>query len=157
MLHSLNHDQRLYVVKCSAGFTCLGFDVCERWGDAIAKWIWTFPAEYRAKEGVTEALSAWAAAKPETEGRYAAYKALCAAGALLNKLTGKRADYELTPQLVGLEGRRVEVTERDGTKRRFNVGKSTGWAPCHLEIKTRRSMGGCPAYVPEGATVRVVS
>ena len=48
----------------------------------------------------------------------------------------------LTAQLVGLEGWRVEVVDRDGAKRRFIVGKSTGWRPCHLELLTRRSLGG---------------
>ena len=35
-------------------------------------------------------------------------------------------------------------------------GKSMGWMPIHLEIKRRDSIGGGSAYVPEGATVRVV-
>ena len=48
----------------------------------------------------------------------------------------------LTPQLCGLEGWRVEVITEYDEKRRFIVGKSTGWKPCHLEVKTRRSMGG---------------
>lgn len=48
----------------------------------------------------------------------------------------------LTPQLVGLEGCRVEVTDDDGTVRRFKVGRSTGWVPCHLEVYNARSLGG---------------
>lgn len=52
---------------------------------------------------------------------------------------------DLTPQLIGLEGYRVSVLDTDGNKRRFIVGKSTGWKPCHLEIKTKRSLGGSPA------------
>jgi len=48
----------------------------------------------------------------------------------------------LTSQLLGLEGWRVEVVDVDGDTRRFIVGKSTGWRPCHLEVKTRRSYGG---------------
>ena len=32
-----------------------------------------------------------------------------------------------------------------GERRRFIVGKSTGWRPCHLEIKTARSACGDPA------------
>ncbi len=50
----------------------------------------------------------------------------------------------LTPQLVGLEGWRVEVTE-NGTKRRFIVGRSTGWRPCHLEMSRRNAIGGSSA------------
>jgi hypothetical protein len=51
----------------------------------------------------------------------------------------------LTKQLNGLEGWRVEVVTMAGDTRRFIVGKSTGWQPCHLEIKTARSRGGIPA------------
>ena len=51
----------------------------------------------------------------------------------------------LSPQLIGLEGWRVEVSTRCGEKRRFYVGRSTGWKPCHLEIHNRRSLDGTPA------------
>ncbi len=51
----------------------------------------------------------------------------------------------LNPQLIGLEGWRVEVVTSYDEKRRFIVGKSTGWRPCHLEVNNRRSMGGVPA------------
>ncbi len=53
-----------------------------------------------------------------------------------------RSDSGLSPQLTGLEGWQVEVTDHYGETRRFIVGKSTGWIPCHLEIKTARSSGG---------------
>ena len=56
-----------------------------------------------------------------------------------------RSDAGLTPQLVGLERARVEVVDHDGTRRRFIVGRSTGWIPCHLELKRRDSSGGHPA------------
>ena len=39
-------------------------------------------------------------------------------------------------------GQRVEVVDRYGNKRRFWVGRSTGWKPVYLEVKTTRSMGG---------------
>lgn len=59
-----------------------------------------------------------------------------------------QTDYTgLTAQLLGLEGYRVEATAFDGQKRRFIVGRSTGWKPCHLELHNRRSMGGQPANV----------
>jgi hypothetical protein len=56
-------------------------------------------------------------------------------------------DYSgLSPQLKGLEGYRVEVIRLGDTRpRRFIVGMSTGWRPCHLEILTKRSHGGSPA------------
>ena len=48
----------------------------------------------------------------------------------------------LSPQLVGLEGWRVEVETTYGEKRRFIVGRSTGWVPCHIELYNRRSHDG---------------
>lgn len=62
----------------------------------------------------------------------------------------------LEPRLIGLEGKRVEITLPDGTRERFYVGKSTGWLPCHLEIKRRDSSGGGAVYLPAGATVKVI-
>jgi hypothetical protein len=47
--------------------------------------------------------------------------------------------------LAHLLGHRVEVVDKFDETRRFIVGKSTGWRPCLLEVKTRRSMGGGPA------------
>lgn len=61
---------------------------------------------------------------------------------------------EVAPQLVGLEGRRVEVVDAYGETRRFTVGRSSGWMPCHLEIARRDSNGG-PAVT--GAPFKSVS
>jgi hypothetical protein len=51
----------------------------------------------------------------------------------------------LTKQLLGLEGWRVEVITTYGEKRRFIVGKSTGWKPSHLEVSRRNALGGFSA------------
>lgn len=57
----------------------------------------------------------------------------------------------LTPYYVS--GERIEVTYtedmgdsrmNDGRSERFYVGKSTGWKPIYLKIKTRTSSGGLP-------------
>ena len=61
----------------------------------------------------------------------------------------------LTKQLVGLEGKRVEVVDNYGEKRRFIVGRSTGWRPCHIERKLRTSHGGFSADAGY-ASVRVI-
>jgi hypothetical protein len=76
----------------------------------------------------------------------------------MEKMTGERWDglssaekeairdnSGLSPQLVGREGYRVEVETTYGEKRRFIVGKSTGWKPCHVELFNRRSWGGFAA------------
>jgi hypothetical protein len=63
----------------------------------------------------------------------------------------------LTPQLIGLEGARVEVVcSMTSEKRRFWVGRSTGWRPCHLEVLTRRSMGGSPAWGAPYTSVKII-
>lgn len=51
----------------------------------------------------------------------------------------------LSPQLTPWKGWRVNVIRMDRTIDRFIVGQSTGWRPCHLEIKTSRSSGGISA------------
>jgi hypothetical protein len=63
----------------------------------------------------------------------------------------------LTPQLEGLEGKRVEVVTKYGETRRFWVGRNIRSAPVqiHLEILTTRSLGGAPAEM-EYESVRVV-
>ena len=76
-----------------------------------------------------------------------------------NKLTPAEKDKVrdlsgLIPELVGMEGWRIEVTYPDGGKARYYVGRSAGWIPCHLEIKTSRSSGGGSVYWPEGTTFR---
>lgn len=56
-----------------------------------------------------------------------------------------RSDASLTKQLIGHEGWRVEVETTYGETRRFIVGRSSGWIPCHIEIKRRDSSGGIGA------------
>ncbi len=51
----------------------------------------------------------------------------------------------LSPQLLGLEGWRVEVVTDYGETRRFIVGRSTGWRPCHIEISRRTAHSGVGA------------
>ena len=69
-----------------------------------------------------------------------------------------RDESGLTPELVGLEGWRVEVTIQNGDSYRFIVGRSTGWRPCHIELARRDSSGGPAAsrgYVSVRSLYRV--
>ena len=141
-LKSINPEQRLYVISTGKGYSCLSFDVAEKWRQQVAAYVGDAKLAAPVPLGTAE--------------HYAAYLAAMSAGADHAKQTGTRDESELIPALRGLEGKRVEVTTPDGEKSRFWVGKSTGWRPIHLEIKTRASSGGGSAYVPEGATVRVV-
>ena len=142
MLDSINHKQKLYVLKCGNGFSCLGFDYAEKRRVAVLAWLGRRPIEGPAL-GTAE--------------HFAAYEQAMKDGADYAAKTRERCLFELSPLLIGLEGKRVEVTTPSGEKSRFYVGRSTGWMPCHLEIKTRASTDGCAAYVPEGSSVRVLN
>lgn len=71
-----------------------------------------------------------------------AYEQLVEVARQKNAGAGWRSESELIPELKGLEGRRIEVVDRWGQRRRFYVGKSTGFIPVHLEIARRDSTGG---------------
>lgn len=142
-LHSINAERRLYVLRHPGGFTCAGFDYAERIRAAVLAWL-SLPVP-SIPLGTAE--------------HFADYERALALGAEHNRRTGKRCDAELTPRLIGLEGKRVEVSysEVDGSthRERFTVGKSTGWMPVHLEI-ARGADGGGAVHLPADATVRVL-
>jgi hypothetical protein len=139
---TINREQELYVISCGRGYTCLGFDVCLKWARGIAEWLGVPEVEHYLC-GTMEA--------------YELYEELCVEGRRKHDKTGERCPALLTPQLVGLEGKRVEVVDCDGEKRRFIVGKSTGWLPIHLEISRRNSSGGFGVTGAPFRSVRVVS
>jgi len=147
MLHSVNREQRLYVLKEGCGFSCLGFDVAESRRRAL--WAWVGQVCPDLRKGYTK--------------HYADYRAAVAAASWHSdslRTRGARSwrcPVELTPALIGLEGRRVEVSGPDGYRKRFNVGRSTGWMPIHLELANSRSHGGGAVYVPKGGSVRVIA
>lgn len=137
---TINYDQELYVIHLpEGGYSCLGFDVClERVHQVSLELIMRglLPSDYDL-EGVKV-----------HRGTMAAYDTLMNLQDVLRanvEETGEAAICGLSPQLVGLEGHRVEVVDPDGMTYRFIVGKSTGWMPRHLEIKRRDSTGGTAA------------
>lgn len=117
----INKLQRLFVIPCGGGFSCLGFDV-ER-------------AKTRAI--LAELKQPGPVARPGTRAAYAEYLAALETA----KQSGRRLVCDLHPRLIGLEGRRIECTLY-GEKVRFKVGKSTGFIPCHLALHNARSTGG---------------
>lgn len=137
-LHAINRTQRLYVMPCGEGFSCYGFDVLERHTRGLADFAERPDLRPLAPQGTPQAFREYTAARD--------------AAAAYHARTGKRATYELIPALCGLEGKRVEV-ERNGERSRFIVGRSTGWAPIHLEIERRSDDGGGAVYWPPGSRV----
>lgn len=139
---TVNKTQRLYVIPCGGGYSCLGFDVADKWARAAAREM------NRPNLAPTS--------KPGTLKHYAEYVRTIDAARAYNVATGYRFTYELTPQLIGLENKRVEVVDSYGETRRFFVGKSTGFIPCHLEISRRNSSGGPAVMGAPFRSVRVV-
>lgn len=122
----INSEQRLYVLPEGKGYSCLGFDVCETRTKRLAEWLKVpMPSN---PVGTPEA--------------YAAYLTLMDMARIKCAHEHIRCEVELTPQLIGLEGKRVEVVTSYGERERFYVGKSTGWMPIHLQIARRNSSGG---------------
>lgn len=149
---SINEKQRLYVIPCTegyAGYTCLGFDVCEKRSVKLAKWL-----------DIENGLGSPHLHKGTIFG-YAIYLGLLSLAEQRYKATGQKCDIELTPELIGLEGKMIEVVDAYGEKRQFKVGKSNGWMPCHLELETDKTMDGfhafgCPAYGAPYVSVRII-
>lgn len=137
---TLNKDQGLFVIPCGDGYSCLGFDVCRKWSSALESELGLEPYK-----GPIDSLDA-----------YRHYESLLASARKRNADTGWRSESELHPLLKGLEGKRVEVTSSvTGETRRFWVGKSTGFVPCHLEIARRNCLGG-EAVTADFDSVRVL-
>ena len=141
MLHHIDQESRLYVIHDGNGYSCLGFEYARKRTEGLAVWL------------------SRSAPNPDVWGMeegYRTYQAFLDLGREHHARTGLRCPAELTPELVGLERKRVEVVDRWGEKRRFWVGKSTGWMPCHLEIATTRSSGGPAVMGAPFKSVRVV-
>lgn len=139
-LARINRQQRLYVIKAEGGgFSCIGFDHAEKQRMAILAWLGMDREDMRKG----------------TRKHWAAYQQAMSYAFIRFTETGERCPVNLIKELVGLEGKRVELIDDDG-KRRFWVGKSTGWMPTHLEIPRRDSSGGMTVYMQPGARVRVV-
>ena len=95
----------------------------------------------------------------ETIGKirgYREYEAVILAAKRYFEKTKERCPVDLSSQLIGLEGKRVEVVDRYGDKRRFWVGKSTGWIPCHLELARIDSSGGWPVSGTPFQSIKVI-
>jgi len=142
-LARIDTERKLYVIDCGGGYSCLGFEHAEKRLKAVAKWMnWT-------PQGIGNDV-------PGTPEHYARYLLVMREGGKYAHDNATQCDAELIPEFIGLERRRVEVTLPNGEKSRFYIGKSTGWLPCHLEIKSSRSRGGGSVYFPEGSTFRVL-
>lgn len=135
---AISKEQCLYVIPFKSGrrkgYTCLGFNYAFDKASAVARWL--------KERGVEVRFPEW-----RSVGKVRGYRefeaVIKAAREHFNK-TKEKCPVELCPQLVGLEGSRVEIVDAYGEKRRFYVGMSTGWIPCHIELAKINSTGGFP-------------
>ena len=131
----INKEQKLYVISSGSGYTRLGFDVCYTRAHNLNK-------ELHGINGPLFGTPGPVLNKPGTIKLYKQYQFLINEAKELNIKTGWKSKSELIPEFIGNEGRRVEVITSYGEKSRFIIGKSTGFIPCHLEIKKSNSNGG---------------
>lgn len=133
---TINAEQKLYVIPQGEGFSCLGFDVCEKRSAALAK-------EMNEKRIIT---------LPGTIEHYNDYLRLIEIARKKNQATGWRSNSELTPEFIGHEREQVKITQRDGITRTFYIGKSSGFIPVHLEVSRVNSSGGPAVCLLPGDT-----
>jgi len=123
---TVNNEQALYVIPCGKGYTCLGFDVCIDWTTRLAKEM-----KVRMKPVARGTIEA-----------YDEYQRMIQIALMKYRRTGWKSQSQLIPEFIGKEGQRVEVVTSYGETERYYIGKSTGFIPCHLEIKRNDSTGG---------------
>lgn len=131
-----NLDRELYLISCGDGFTCLGFQVCQELCERYGEWLEKRGVIVGAPGGSVNPFV------PGTASHYQRYRTICNEIRKYCEKHRVQCDVELEPQLTGLEGKRVEVTDCYGERRRFQVGKSSGCIPVHLELPNRCSKGG---------------
>lgn len=136
---SINKEQKLFVFNHGTHVTCLGFYVAQKRLIALSKEL---GIEVKAKRVGTLKM-------------YNEYQQAIKLASLKSK-TGWRSQSELIPEFIGNEGKRVEVIDCYGDKRRFKIGKSTGFIPCHIELANVRSHGGISVYGYPFKSIRFV-
>ena len=147
---TFNEQSGLFTIPCGEGYTYLGLEVCRQRAAALSGEL----------GGASAALYCANSKDISPLALYADYERLCEIARQRNLATGWRSCSELTPQLIGLEGKRVEIVHQwksgETETVRFYVGKSAGFIPCHLEIKRRNSSGGGAVCLGEIKSVRII-
>lgn len=148
---TINESQGVYVIRNSGGYSCLGFEVTNERARRYLDWLMS-----KGEPGAAGLLSDMGRMPNPSLERFGAYESALASIKARFDATGERCTVDLCEQLKGLEGKRVEIVDSYGERRRFIVGKSTGWIPVHLEIASRASDGGGPVYGAPFKSVQVI-
>jgi len=119
----INKHQKLYVIPCGKnGYSCYGFDVLFKKVNNLCK---ALQVENTCKRKGTMKV-------------YNLYAKLLH----IAQNSGKRYNFDLYKPFIGHEGARVEILYTYGETERGILGKSTGFIPCHILLKQKRSNGG---------------
>lgn len=155
-LDKIDHEQKLYVLREAGGYSCRGFEYLDKQARRVGTWLAEQPNAERT--GAAAAARTWLVELDRNPPGSADHFQIC------QNILERAHIYcgvfgpclaDLVPALIGLEGRRVEATIY-GERRRFRVGRSTGWLPCHLACHNVRSHGG-GAITPDSIRdVRIV-
>jgi len=137
----IDRKDRLYVVRESGGYSARGFEYAAK--------------EARAASEISEKDYDFKEIERGTVAGFVEYETAMSEAREAHQRTGRRARGLLESQLIGLEGKRVEVIDQWDKKHRFIVGKSTGWMPIHLQISRRGAHGGMGTMGPY-KSVRVI-
>ena len=142
--YTLNKEQGVFVIHSKSSYSCLGFEVCRIRASKLAD-------ELGAEQwhGSTKNVR-------HLKRLYRHYENLTEQARQKHLATGWRSKSELIQELIPYEGKRIEATNCLGEKVRFIVGKSTGFIPCHLEIKRRDSSGGCTVSGSPYTHIRII-
>lgn len=123
----INKEQRLYVIPCGNGYSCYGFDILKNKLNLLA-------TEYNKENLIVK--------RAGTKKAYKNYLNILKIAEKRFEVENYRSKSQLIKEFIGKEGKRVEVITDYGETKRFIIGKSTGFIPCHLELKQRNSSGG---------------
>ena len=123
----VNTEQKLYVIESGNGYSCWGFKVLFNKVNRLA-------LEYNRVDLRVKYLG--------TKKVYTNYLKLLKIAEKRFKTENYKSKSDLIPEFIGKEGKRVEVVTSYNEKQRYIIGKSSGFIPCHLEIKKGNSIGG---------------
>lgn len=142
---TFNKEQNIFVIPEGDGYSCLGLDICR---------------ERSRKLALELKLSTPDEMTLEPMPLYERYVELLKVAMDKHKRTGWRSSSELIPELVGHEGKKVTVKHQRKSgeieEATFTVGKSIGFVPIHLMIKSGKGNYHAPACFGKILSVKLL-
>ena len=136
---SIDRENRLYsFLLPNGGWSCLGFDVVEKRSQRLADWL--------RKQGVYVLTPE--SGTPGTHYAYTIYEERVEMARQLWIDRNIKCDIDLDIRLARYyeSKERIEILYEGEAPERCYVGKSLGWMPCYILLKTKRSISGGSFY-----------